>query len=271
MSAVKKNYVVETIRKAQMLELLAQGRRLDGRGADEHRPITIKTNVIQKANGSALVTLGKTQVLAGIKVATGTPFPDTPDKGIIVVNAEILPMSSPYAEAGPPRPEAVELARVVDRGVRESEMVDVEQLVISPGKTVYAVFADVNVMNADGNLFDAVSYAVVSALKTANMKKYVIKDDKPVATEETMKVPVNKTPVSVTMARIGDSLLVDPDSEEEAAMDVRITLTTDEEGHIVAGQKGEPAAITPEMVLLAADTSLKVGKEIRAIIEEACK
>lgn len=266
--SIKKNYVVETIRKAQMVELLSKGRRLDGRALNEHRPIKVQTGVIQKANGSAIVNLGNTEVIAGVKIATGTPFPDTPDKGLLVVNAEILPLASAYAEAGPPSEEAIELARVVDRGIRESEMIDLTKLCIIPGKTVISVFVDANIMNVDGNLFDATSYAVVSALRTAKMKKYVVKDDKVEATSDTVPVPVEKTPVSVTMARIGDVLVVDPFSEEEAAMDMRITITTDDEGNVCASQKGEASTITPDQVLAAADTSIEVGREIRKILTE---
>lgn len=265
----KKNYVVETIRKAEMADLLAKGKRLDGRSPDEHRPLKIQTGIIQKANGSALVTLGNTEVIAGVKVATGTPFPDTPDKGLLVVNAEILPLASAYAEAGPPSEEAIELARVVDRGVRESEMVDMTKLCLIPGKTVYTVFVDVNIMNVDGNLFDATSYAVVSALRTARMKKYKVKDDKVEATEDVVPVPVAKIPVSITHARIGDSLVLDPNSEEEAAMDMRITITTEDDGNICASQKGEASTISPAQVLQAADTAIRIGKEIRKQIKDA--
>jgi exosome complex component RRP42 len=269
--SMKKNYVVETIRKAQMVQLLAQGKRIDERALDQTRPITIETGLIQKANGSAKVTLGNTQVIAGVKIATGTPFPDTPDKGLLVVNAEILPMASPYAEPGPPSEEAIELARVVDRGIRESEMVDLTKLCLVPGKTVVTVFVDCNVMNVDGNLFDATSYAVVSALRTAKMKKYVVKDEKAEAKDEMIPVPVERTPVSVTLARIGDRMVVDPSTEEEASMDMRITITTDDEGHICASQKGEASTITPAQVLEAADLSLKVGRAIRDQIIEATK
>jgi len=266
--SMKKNYVVETIRKAQMVQLLAQGKRIDGRAPDQLRPLKIETGLIQKANGSARVTLGNTQVIAGVKIATGTPFPDTPDKGLLVVNAEILPMASPYAEAGPPSEEAIELARVVDRGIRESEMVDLTKLCLVPGKSVVTVFVDCNVMNVDGNLFDATSYAVVAALRTSKMKKYVVKDEKAEATEEMIPVPVERTPVSVTLARIGDRMVVDPNTEEEASMDMRITITTEDEGHICASQKGEASTITPAQVLEAADTSMRVGKQIRDQIVE---
>ena len=267
--STKKNYVVETIRKAQMVELLANGKRLDGRALDEHRPLKIQTGIIQKANGSARVNLGNTEVIAGVKVATGTPFPDTPDKGLLVVNAEILPLAAAYAEPGPPSEDAIELARVVDRGVRESEMVDLTKLCLVPGKSVYTVFVDVNIMNVDGNLFDATSYAVVAALRTAKMKKYKVKDEKVEATEEIVPVPVDRTPVSVTLARIGNSLLVDPDFEEEGAMDMRITITTDDDGNVCASQKGEASTISPAQVLEAADISARVGKEIRKAIKEA--
>ncbi len=269
--SMKKNYVVETIRKAQMLELLNRGKRVDERALDQHREITVQTGVIQKANGSAIVTLGDSQVLAGVKIATGAPFPDTPDKGLLVVNAEILPLASPYAEPGPPSEEAIELARVVDRGIRESEMVDLHKLCIVEGKTVYTVFVDVNIMNVDGNLFDATSYAVVCALRTAKMKKYAIENDKVVMKDEETPVPVEKTPVSVTLARFGDKLVVDPNGEEEGAMDMRITITTDDDGNVCASQKGEASTITPAQVLEAADTSIRIGREIRAQLVEATK
>jgi len=271
MSMLKRNYVVETIRRAVMLELLAAGKRPDGRGLDQQRALKIETGVIQKANGSALVTLGDTKVLAGVKIATGTPFPDTPDKGLLVVNAEILPLSSPYAEPGPPSEEAIELARVVDRGIRESEMVDLTKLCLVEGKSVVTIFVDCNIMNVDGNLLDATSYAVVSALRTSKMKKYKVEGEKAVATDEEVPVPVATTPVSVTMARIGDAMLVDPNSEEEATMDVRVTITTDDEGHVCASQKGEAGTLSPEQVLKAVDTSLRLGKEVRAKILEATK
>ena len=269
--SMKKNYVVETIRKAQMVELLARGKRMDGRALDQTRPLKIETGIIPKANGSARVTLGNTQVIAGVKIATGIPFPDTPNKGILMVNGEILPMSSPYAEPGPPSEEAIELARVVDRGVRESEMIDLEKLSLIPGKTVIAVFVDCNVMNVGGNLFDATSYAAVAALRTAKMKKYVVKDDKVETTEELVPVPVGSTPVSVTMARIGDRLVVDPSAEEEASMEMRITITTDDEGNICASQKGEASTISPAQVLEAADMSIRIGRQIREQIAEATK
>ena len=265
----QKSFVVETIKRNQLVEALSRGKRLDGRGLNELRKLEIKTHVIEKANGSAMVTLGNTEVLAGVKVDKGTPFPDTPDKGLLIVGAEVLPMAAAYLEAGPPDESAIELARVVDRGVRESEMIDVASLVIKEGKWVYSVFVDVNILNADGNLFDATSYAVVSALLTAKMPRFVLEGDVVKDTGERVPLPVSKIPISVTVASINNTLVLDPTEEEEAVMDARITLDTEDGGNLCAGQKGEPGYLTPEQILTAAEWSIARGKEIRLRIKEA--
>lgn len=270
MSAVKKIFVVEQLKRAQMNELLSRGMRLDGRGLSDLRDLTIQTGVIEKAEGSARVKLGNTELIAGVKVNLGTPFPDTPDKGLLVVSAEVLPLASPYAEPGPPDESTIELARVADRGIRESGMIDVSKLVLVEGKHVYAVFVDVSILNVDGNLFDATSYAVVASLLTTKIPKYTV-DDKgqPAKSDEVVPLPIQTVPVSMTMARIGDHLLVDPTSEEEALMEARITLVTDDKGNLCAGQKGMPGSLTPQQILQAASTARLKGEETRMRLKQA--
>ncbi len=269
MSAVKKTLVVEQLKRNQMNELLSKGKRIDGRNLSETRALHIYPNVIGKAEGSARVQLGNTEVIAGVKVNLGSPFPDTPDKGLLIVSAEVLPLASPYAEPGPPDENSIELARVVDRGIRESGMIDVSELVLVPGKHVYAVFADVSILNVDGNLFDATSYAVVAALMTTKISKYELNaDGVPVKTQEKIPLPIQTVPISSTVARIGEFLVTDPTAEEEAVMDARITLVADDRGNICAGQKGEPGVLTPDQVLTAANTARLKGDEIRAILRQ---
>jgi exosome complex component RRP42 len=270
MSAVKKTFVVEQLRRVQLSDLLAKGKRLDGRGLLDTRSLSVETGIIQKAEGSARVRLGNTEVIAGAKVSLGTPFPDTPDKGLLVVSAEVLPLASPYAEPGPPDESTIELARVADRGVRESGMIDVSKLVLVPGKHVYAVFVDVSVLNVDGNLFDAVSYSVVSALLTTKVPKYTVDENgQPTRSEEYISLPIQTVPVSVTMARIGDALVVDPSAEEEAVMESRITLVSDSNENICAGQKGMPGTFTTEQILFAASTAKHKGRAIRPILRKS--
>jgi polyribonucleotide nucleotidyltransferase len=64
--------VIKDIEKREMRELvLSEGKRADGRGLDEVRPITIELGLLPRAHGSALFTRGQTQSL-GV-VTLGTP------------------------------------------------------------------------------------------------------------------------------------------------------------------------------------------------------
>ena len=219
--------VIDELKKSKILELLEQGKRIDGRALDEPREISIEVNAIPKANGSARVRLGDTEVICGVKIQPDRPFPDTGDKGLFICTAELLPLSHPTVETGPPQPHVIELARVVDRGIRESHMIDVTQLVIEKDKSVIGVFADNVVVDYDGNLFDACSYASTAALLTSKTPKWNWVDEKPVLAEgEPTQLPVSTIPVSVTMAKIGNYIIVDPNGDEWDSMDARIFAPT---------------------------------------------
>jgi exosome complex component RRP42 len=261
--------ILDQLRLDKILELLKQGKRLDGRAFDEQRPITIETGVIPKANGSARVKLGDTEVITGIKVQPDKPFPDLGDKGILICTAEILPLADPYVEPGPPTENVIELARVVDRGIRETEMIDLHQLVLIEDKSVVGIFIDSSVIDSAGNLFDACSYASVAAVLSSTIPKYEIKDEAPVLVEGvTSKPPVKTIPVSVTMARIGDHIIVDPSKEEEACMNARITITTNSTGNICALQKGGDDGFSIEQLLKCSELALSVGAKMRKKFEQ---
>ena len=192
--------IIDQLKKNQILELLEQGKRTDGRNLDQVRELSIEINAIPKANGSARVRLGDTEVICGVKIQPDRPFPDMGDKGIFICTAELLPLSDPTVETGPPGPDVIELARVVDRGIRESHMVDLSQLVIEKDKSVVGVFADNVAVDYDGNLFDACSYAATAALLSSKTPKWNWTDDAPVLAEgEESEVPITTIPVSVTM------------------------------------------------------------------------
>jgi exosome complex component RRP42 len=272
MSISKKSpIIVENLRKKQMRESISAGKRLDDRGLDETRPIEIEINVIKKASGSAWVKLGKTEVVAGVKVETGEPFEGLENSGALIITAEVLPIASPHIEPGPPDEETIELARVVDRGVRESEMLDLSKLVLVPGKIVYTIFVDCSIINVDGNLFDATSYAVLAALSSCKLPVFEIKDDQVVDTGKTQEPPITTTPVSVTTVKIGDYLLLDPNIEEEACMDARLTITTNSKGSIVAMQKGLKGYFTVDEVKGIAGKARTKGEDIRAKLQELIK
>ena len=71
--------IVPEITKESIINLAVNDKREDGRELDEYRDISIETDVISKAEGSARVKIGDTQVIVGIKPQIGAPFQDTPD------------------------------------------------------------------------------------------------------------------------------------------------------------------------------------------------
>jgi len=252
--------------------MLKDGKRLDGRAFDEPREISIETDVIPKANGSARVRLGDTEIITGVKIQPDKPFPDLGDKGIFICTAEILPLAHPDAETGPPTPDVIELARVVDRGIRESGMVDLSQLVLEKDKSVIGIFADNSVIDHDGNLFDACAYASTAAILSCKIPKWEIQNDKPVLIEgQESNAPITTIPASVTMARIRDHILVDPNSDEWQCMDARITITTNSDGNICALQKGHSDGFTFEQLIKCSELAVSVGRKIREILKQAGK
>jgi exosome complex component RRP42 len=270
-SSKRSTIIVEHLRKQQMWDSISKGKRLDGRNLDEIRPIEIEVGLIRKANGSARVRLGNSEVVAGVKVETGEPFEGLENKGALILSAEVLPTASPYIEPGPPDEETVELARVVDRGIRESEMLNLTKLVLIPGEIVYVIFVDCSVINADGNLFDATSYAAVSALMNSKLPVFEIQDKKVVDTGEKQDPPLTTLPVSITAVRISESVILDPTAEEEACMDARITITTNSDHNFAAVQKGSTGIFTVEQLKRAAATARIKGEEIRAKLRELTK
>jgi exosome complex component RRP42 len=255
--------IITRVKQKQITEMLDKEKRMDGRDLTEYRDLKIEQGIIERAEGSARVLLGKTEVVVGVKIEMGEPFPDTPNEGVLTVNAELTPMASPAFEAGPPDEDSIELARIVDRGIRESKAIDTEKLVIEPGKKVFVVFVDLYILNHDGNLIDAAALAAVAALLNTKMANYEVKEGEVKIKPGYEKLPINKRPITVTVAKIGNKLVVDPVLEEEQVMDARISMAIDDDGHICAIQKGGSGYFEPSQVLEAAKIIEQKSKEMR--------
>src|SRR3990170_4522440 len=255
--------LITRVRQKQIGQLIETGKRLDGRGLGDYREIKLEQGLIEKAEGSARVLLGKTEVLVGIKVETGEPFPDTPNEGVLTVNAELVPLASPNFEPGPPDENSIELARIVDRGIRESKVIDTEKLCIEPGKKVFIVFVDIYVLNHDGNLIDASALAAVSALMNTKMPNYEVKDGEVKIKQGYIPLPLRSRPITITIGKINDKLIVDPWLEEEQVMDARISMAINDEGNICAVQKGLSGYFTPQQIIEASKLAQEKATQLR--------
>jgi exosome complex RNA-binding protein Rrp42 (RNase PH superfamily) len=72
--------------------------------------------------------------MAVVAAALEAPFGDRPSEGQLLFNVELSPMASPAFEAGRPGPDAIALARLVERALRQSKAVDQEALCVQAGK-----------------------------------------------------------------------------------------------------------------------------------------
>lgn len=252
--------------KPHILEYLDSDVRYDGRKNEQFREIVVEKSIVGTAEGSARVKVGDTEVIAGIKMELGQPYPDTPEQGTIMIGAEFLPMASPDFESGPPGEEAVELARVVDRGIRESKALDFKKLCIKKGKKMWIVSIDVCTINDDGNLLDASALAAIAAIEDAVYPE-LIKDGDDYEIDykhkSKTKLPLNKQPIAVTVHKMGKHILVDPNRDEEAKSESRLTVTSTQDGKLCALQKGGQGVLTIEDIGRMIDLALSKAGELR--------
>ena len=252
--------------RKHILKSLDTGIRYDGRKSEEYRKIEIEYGVSETAEGSAKVTIGDTTIIAGVKLSLEKPYDDNPDEGNLMIGAEFLPIASPDFEVGPPSIDAIELARVTDRGIREGHAMDTKSLCVVKGEQVWVVSVDICIINDAGNLYDAASLATLAALKDTKYPEVVdgVVDYKH-STDKSLELA--HMPIGVTIVKIGDYLLVDPLADEMKNLDARMTVTVLEDGQICALQKGGETPLSHEEIENMIDLAINKTQELRKHLE----
>jgi len=252
------------IKRDTLGALLEQGKRPDGRGMHDYRKINLQPGILQNPEGSAIASIGKSQVMAGIKFDVAKPFPDRPTEGVLSTSADLLPLASHLFETGPPSDESIELARVVDRGIRSANIIDLNSFYIEEEK-VLALYIDLFILDHDGNLIDTAALAAMSALLSARMPK--VENGKIIRGEFTGKLPVKEKVVTCTFGKLGSKSFLDPSLDEEKGMDCRLTLATTPK-HLCAAQKGGWRTVTEKDLMELLDISLDKGNELRSLLRD---
>ncbi len=270
------------IKQEYLYKLAKQGKRSDGRQFNQYRSIVIEPGIINKAEGSARVKIGNTQVVAGIKIDIGDPYDDTPNSGVISTATELIPMASPDFESGPPDQQSIELARVVDRGIRESEVIDLDTLCIVPGEKIWMIFIDIHIIDDDGNLFDAASLAALAALYNAKVPVERLKEKLEkfqehfpsittylLANPQDFSLPMREPPISCTFVKFNDTIVIDPSIDEQSIAESRITVATDIDGDIRAMQKGLNGSFSADEIKKIINDSVINGRELRDLLKRS--
>jgi exosome complex component RRP42 len=255
-SKIERNYIISNLKKEE---------RIDDRGLWEYREFQVNSDIIASAEGSADVSLGDTRIITGLKYEVGEPFPDLPNEGVCTVMAELLPIASPLFERGPPDEQSIELARVVDRGIRHADCVQTKKLCIKEDVAVYILFVDMYVINYAGNLIDAGGVSALTTLISAHIPEGVMGDNGLEWTGKylTGETIVNQLPLVLTYGKIDDIIFLDPSLPEELVCDGKISISTTED-KITSIQKSGAATFSIDEIKMLGSKSLEIGKKLRS-------
>ncbi|CAI5510047.1 unnamed protein product, partial [Closterium sp. Naga37s-1] len=222
-------------------------------------------------DGTAEVQLGSTRVLASVSAALTLPFPDRPNEGSLAVFTELAPMADPRFVPGRPGEDAIEVGRIIDRGLRESHAVDTESLCVVAGRAAWALRLDIRVMDNDGNLVDACCLAAVAALLAFRRPEVTVGGDDGMqvvvhSVEEHDPIPltVHNLPLAVTFAFFndGNDVVMDPSFKEEAAQAGRCTVLVNAVGDVCSVQKGGGVGVSLPQLMRCCRVAASVAQHM---------
>ena len=218
------------------------GIRPDGRPVGRCRPTTIGLDVVSTADGSALVKIGSTTALAGVKLEVMRPTEDQPQQGKIEAHVEMSAMASPSQRPGRFAEDAVSAEQRIKSCLEASCAVHLEDLCIDTGKAAWCAYLDIYILNAAGSLLDTALLAAMAALASTRLPHVVMNEQGKVVSAPTEKqtssarLNLHSLPVAVSSGTFQDKLIVDPTADEEALLDNSIVIIVDDHGKLLAGE-----------------------------------
>jgi ribonuclease PH len=234
--------------------------RVDGRGPDQLRPVTIATRYLKHADGSCLVEVGDTRVVCAVSFEDRVPlFLRGKGEGWVTAEYGMLPRatttrSQREATRGGASGRTQEIQRLIGRSLRA--VVDMKAL----GERT--VWVDCDVIQADGGTrcasITGAYVALVEALQNLQ-KKGVL---------ETL--PVLDSVAAVSVGKVGDRVLLDLKYEEDstAHVDMNVVKTGGRRFIEVQGT-AEGTPFTDDEMLQLLGTADKGIRELTKIQEKA--
>src|SRR2546427_5436946 len=237
--------------------LTAGGRvRVDGRTADQMRPLKITPDFISTAEGSVLIELGNTRVICTATVDDGVPgFLKGSGKGWVTSEYGMLPRATEErttreAARGKQSGRTLEIQRLIGRSLRA--VTDQEAL----GERT--VWLDCDVIQADGGTRTASITGAFVAMALAF--------ERMVAAGMLKRSPLIDTVAATSVGIVDDRALLDLVYEEDARAEVDMNVVMTGSGHFVEIQstaEGRPfsGSEMQDLLALAAAGSRRVTGE----------
>jgi ribonuclease PH len=192
----------------------------EGRRPDELRPLTVEPDFVEQADGSALISFGKTRVLCTASVDEGVPrWLQGSGRGWLTAEYGMLPASTGErtrreASEGRQKGRTVEIQRLIGRALRAAYSLE------SLGERT--VWVDCDVIQADGGTRTAAVSGAWVALARAAAKRGLPEPEDLVG--------------AVSVGIVEGEALLDLDYVEDAAADVDMNVVMTGSGRLVEVQ-----------------------------------
>ena len=224
--------------------------RIDGRAPDQMRPVQMVVGYQEYAEGSVLISMGKTRVLCAATVEEGVPaWLKGSGEGWVTAEYAMLPRSTLTRTKRVASGRATEIQRLIGRALRAS--LDLGAL----GERTITV--DCDVLQADGGTRTAAITGGYVALALA-VDKLV---QKKLVHRQVWKAPV----AAVSVGLVKGEFLLDPCYEEDSCAEVDANVVMNARGHLVdISATAEGAAFTHEQFARMLDVA---GEAIKQLIQ----
>ncbi|XP_036380922.1 exosome complex component RRP43 [Megalops cyprinoides] len=250
---------------------LKENCRPDGRELGEFRTTTLNIGSISTADGSALVKIGNTTAICGIKGELASPPADAPNKGYIVPNVDLPPLCSSRFRPGPPGEQAQAASQFIADVIESSEVIKKEDICIEKGKLCWVLYCDIMCLDYDGNLLDASLIALLAALKNVQLPEVTINKETDLAEVNLQKkqhLNISKHPIGSSFAVFDDSIvIVDPTSEEESLSTSMMTVVTDEDDRLCTLHKPGGTSLSGEKLQDCISRAMTRHREVSKLID----
>ncbi|KAL0490086.1 exosome complex protein RRP43 [Acrasis kona] len=267
----------DVIRKLHPLEFykrfLPEGIRPDGRNLNKPRVTVISAGSLTTAEGSALVKLGSTSAICGIKAEVTIPADTEPQCGKLVLSVELPPLCSPNIQRWTDSVEQNSSLEVqIEDILLKTNVLNLEALCIKDSSAVWVLYVDVYILEHDGNCFDAALLSVLTALTNVKLPEVEVNEEQIVSIVEggsTQSLELNHYPIPLSFCILDDKLLVDPTSEEEELSSTCFTIVYNNRGELCSLYKPGGKHINDDILEECKQTTLNRTEHIVKLMKQA--